>query len=102
MDTTATASRFSRSVTAEYHRRFGLFPHEAAGLRHLFRPRGRKNALVGVYDGEPGGFDVEGGRWQTVCEVHGSILSHETLALARDWARDPWFWCEGCQAHHDG
>lgn len=40
-------------------------------------------------------FDPAGGRWVTVCEDHGAICNHETLALAR--AHAPHCeWCEPC------
>lgn len=40
--------------------------------------------------------DVDGGRWQTVCEDHGYLISHQTLALARHHAPDPDGWCGIC------
>lgn len=40
-------------------------------------------AVVSLYDGEAAGMDTDGGRWQVVCEDHGTILSLETLAEAR-------------------
>lgn len=52
---------------------------------------------VSVYDGEAAGFDTYGGRWQTVCEDHGTIISHETKTLARSHAVRPDGWCEGCR-----
>jgi hypothetical protein len=66
-----------------------------AGLRRTYR-----NPLTGgwtsVYDGEPAGMDTEAGRWQTVCEEHGTICSHATKRLARAFGPRPEEWCEEC------
>lgn len=51
---------------------------------------------VGLYDGEPAGMDTSGGRWQTVCEEHGSICSHDTLEIASTFGPCPEEWCEDC------
>lgn len=53
-------------------------------------------ARVGLYDGVAAGMDTDGGRWQTVCEEHGHIISHRTLALARSFMPDVAEWCETC------
>jgi hypothetical protein len=39
---------------------------------------------------------ADGGRWQTVCEEHGGVISYETLAAAREFAPHPEEWCEYC------
>ena len=52
--------------------------------------------LVLVLDGEPAGLDTEGGRWQTICDDHGGICSHDTLALASSFASAPEQFCESC------
>ena len=66
-----------------------------AGLRRWY-----KNAItgghVGVYDGRESLDDTEAGRWQTVCEDHGSICSHATFDIARAFAVVPDEWCEDC------
>jgi hypothetical protein len=49
---------------------------------------------VGVYDGNMADMDTFSGRWQTICENHGTILSHKTLALALGHAREPESWCD--------
>jgi len=54
---------------------------------------------VGVYDGTEAGVDTAGGRWQTVCEDHGQICSHTTLADARWHGRRPAKWCEVCSGN---
>lgn len=68
-----------------------------AGLRQ-YRQARSSGAYIGVYDGEAAGMDTDAGRWQTVCENHGNIISHATLALARGHAVEPEEWCEGCAA----
>lgn len=66
-----------------------------AGLR-LTRPNPLlAGEWVSIYDAEPAGLDGEGGRWQTVCETHSTICSHETLALAKT-SLDPREFCEDC------
>jgi hypothetical protein len=66
-----------------------------AGLRYYTRARST-GTHVGVYDGIEAGMDTDGGRWQTVCEEHGEICSHETLQTARDFAPCPEEWCKHC------
>lgn len=58
--------------------------------------------LVVVVDGEAAGLDVEGGRWSTVCDDHGTVIAHDTLALAKSHAADPAGWCEECQEVEKG
>lgn len=43
------------------------------------------------YDG------IEHTRWYNVCEEHGFLVGHQTLALARSFASVPNEWCEACQ-----
>jgi hypothetical protein len=72
-----------------------------AGLRSYTRARS-VGSFVGVYDGIEAGLDVTAGRWQTICERHGCIISHETLALARANAPHPEEWCDvdgGCMGY---
>lgn len=68
-----------------------------AGLRRTYR-----NPLTGgwngVYDGEAAGMDTEAGRWQTVCEEHGTVISHATKRLAREFGPHAEEWCEECMA----
>lgn len=40
--------------------------------------------------------DRDSGKWETLCEEHGYLVCHDTLALARQWAAWP-TWCEECQ-----
>lgn len=81
----------------DYRTRFGLWPQQAAGLRVCRHARSTKT-LVSIYDGEPANLDTEAGRWQTVCETHGNICSHETFATAVSHLSQPEGWCEDCQA----
>jgi hypothetical protein len=68
-----------------------------AGLRQWRKCRST-GTMVGVYDGLAADMDTEAGRWQTVCEAHCTICSHDTLALALDHAAAPEGWCEECAA----
>lgn len=72
-----------------------------AGLRQYRKAR-ETGRYVGVYDGIEQGLDIDGGRWQTVCEDHGHIISHDTLATALAFAAHPLEWCESCVAIADG
>ena len=65
-----------------------------AGCRQLRRTR--QGAVVGVYHAGEAHLDDAGGSWVTVCEDHGVVVNHATLALARWHASDPIGWCEEC------
>jgi hypothetical protein len=66
-----------------------------AGLRSYAQARST-GTHVGIYDGIEADLDTDGGRWQTICEEHGGIISHLTIRLAREWAPHPEDWCEYC------
>lgn len=66
-----------------------------SGLRSWHKARST-GATVAVYDGTTAEMDTDAGRWQTVCETHGSVISHRTIALAKYHAAAPEEWCEGC------
>lgn len=71
-------------------------PRTAAGYRAHTHARST-GTLVLLVDGVEGGYDTDGGRWQTICEPHGGIISHETRAIAATWMRHPEEWCSECQ-----
>jgi hypothetical protein len=52
--------------------------------------------MVGVYNCEQADLDTDDGSWATVCEDHGSIVNHDTLATARSHASAPEGWCDEC------
>lgn len=52
--------------------------------------------LVGLYAADQADMDDSAGPWATVCEEHGHIVNHDTLALARTHLGDPTGWCEPC------
>lgn len=62
-----------------------------------YRVRRDSGHVVGVYDGEAAEMDTDAGRWQTVCEEHGTVISHATRAIACSHARSPLDWCEPCR-----
>ena len=68
---------------------------ERAGLRSYTRARST-GTHVGVYDGTEAGMDAAGGRWKTVCEEHGWIISHPYLYQALSVAPRPQEWCDAC------
>lgn len=78
---------------AERQRRADVF--RRPGCRHA-RYAYSNRRLIAVYDGEPQGFDTDGGRWQLVCEDHGWILSFPRLIDAVRWMPRPEEWCERC------
>lgn len=53
--------------------------------------------LVALYDGEQAGMDTFAGRWQTVCEDHGAVISHRTRRIAEAWLSHPDEWCDVCK-----
>lgn len=79
-----------------YKARSGIEPSEAAGLVQLRRPRQNRHTLIGIYDAAEAGME-EGGGYATVCELHSTLVIHETRALAEHHASDPFGWCEPCR-----
>lgn len=71
-----------------------------AGLREWRRSQ-ITGHQYGLYDGIEAGLDTEGGRWQTVCEDHGAICSHQTLRTAQHHLNGG-EWCEQCVAEQLG
>jgi hypothetical protein len=70
-----------------------------AGCRYAAKARST-GTLVLVLHGEEAGLDTDDGRqpWSTVCDDHGTVCCHQTLALARSHAACPEGWCEECMA----
>lgn len=65
------------------------------------RNRRATGTVVTIYRAADAGLDSAGGDWATVCEDHGAICNHETLAMAR--AHAPYGeWCEDCNAARYG
>jgi len=54
-------------------------------------------AHIGVYRCEQAG--LVGDEWATVCEDHGRMMTHTTLADAHYHAPMPEQWCADCRAH---
>lgn len=58
--------------------------------------------LVGVYHAEQAGIDSDPENpWVTVCEEHGSIVTHRTLAMAMSQLPDPSEFCEDCREEEE-
>jgi len=55
-------------------------------------------ALIGLYHAGQAGMNADAGAWATVCEDHGTVVSHARLADARAWMAEPSIWCEGCRS----
>lgn len=73
-------------------------PTDHAGLRSWRRAKAT-GTHVGVYNGDEAGLDTDGGEapWSTICDEHGGIASHFTLADAEHHAGKPEQWCPVCQ-----
>ena len=93
MTATATDRRAALRAAATAARR-AAWPANA-GLIDYRKVRST-GTHVGIYDGEQSGMDTSGGRWQTVCEEHSTIISHTTRKLAFWHAPCPEEWCERC------
>ena len=92
----AFANALERAIRPPRKHRPGYRPQpDYAGLRHWARAQST-GTYVGIYDGIEAGMDTAAGRWQTVCDDHGRIISHRTLELARRHAPCPEEWCEVC------
>ncbi len=61
----------------------------------------RKNKITKgynvLYDAEKQGLDSDGGKWATVCEVHGEICNHEDLITATYFLPNSLNWCQTCR-----
>lgn len=68
-----------------------------AGLK-VQRYNRRTKSCFTVYDGIAANMDTSGGRWQVVCDKHGSILSVATRKQAERDAAQPEQFCEQCRA----
>jgi hypothetical protein len=71
-----------------------------ADLRYLHTTTSRQtHRPVTTGHAEDLGLDPCGGdcKWYNVCDDHGSIVGHRTLALARSFAAVPVEWCEDCR-----
>lgn len=76
-------------------------PAKSAGLRSTVW-HAERETWVSLYDGRAEGLDTSDGRWQVVCERHGSILTVATLRTAQlDVHGDPAEFCEGCREGRD-
>ena len=57
----------------------------------------RQRRIVGVYDAEQMGESDDGGKWVTVCEMHGSLVFHSTRDAAEAVASHPEEFCDDCR-----
>lgn len=73
---------------------------EYAGYRRHSVARSTGTTVV-LLDGIDAELDTSGGRWQTVCDPHGTVCSHDTHDLARSFMSVPEQWCETCQLLYD-
>lgn len=72
-----------------------LYPAETRLTERRCRATGTHVALVYDYDADPTQ------PWETICDDHGGVCSHETRALAEGWLSHPDEWCEDCM-HGEG
>lgn len=57
----------------------------------------RTGTTVTLYDAREAGLDPSEGRWRTVCEDHGSMVTYSTKSNAAAHLSRPEEWCEGCR-----
>jgi hypothetical protein len=84
-------------ILCEEHYRYDpatILAHNA-GAR-ISRRCQHTGTTVTLYDGIAAELDTAGGRWQTVCEQHGTICSHQRYREARDLLLHPEEWCADC------
>ena len=79
----------NEKVTPENFREF-------PGYRACKRSRST-GSIISVVDGVKQDLDVSGGRWYTICEDHGTTISHGSLTLAVSHSAEPEGWCEACR-----
>jgi hypothetical protein len=70
--------------------RTAIHEDETTFIRRRARSTGTTVALVYNYGGDPEQ------PWETICETHGGVCSHETRASASSWLSHPEEWCEDC------
>lgn len=86
-------------TTADRYRALhGIDPSDAAGLVQVRTAR-QTGRVVGVYNALVAGMEESG--WASVCEVHGTLVVHETRALATAHAADPCGWCHRCRTQEE-
>jgi hypothetical protein len=101
MEVTAAARRAYRVVLGQEPEPTGPRQYAANGIKGCVEQRrSRKTGLlIGVYHTEQAGMDPDAGPWATVCESHGQITCHPSLAIAKSHAGDPTGWCEICNGN---
>ncbi|KWT98023.1 MULTISPECIES: hypothetical protein [unclassified Variovorax] len=67
----------------------------------LQRESRKTGHLVGLYSAAQADLDESGGPWATICEAHGHVVNHPTLALAKAHLGDPTGWCETCMEEEE-
>lgn len=71
-----------------------------AGERARCKNRQTKTTIV-LLDGIEGEMDISNGRWQTLCNEHSNICSHQTLKQAKLFMSSPLDWCATCQVNFE-
>lgn len=82
----------------------GVREYSHAGLSGCVQQQRARSTgtLVGVYHGPQASIEVAPEQpWVSVCEEHGVLAAHSTLALAKYHAADPAGWCEECSLAGD-
>lgn len=68
-----------------------------AGIVKRSRNRETGTTIL-LVDRELSGAPDDGNRWETICEQHATVCSHETRTVAESFMPVPTEWCEDCQA----
>jgi hypothetical protein len=67
-----------------------LYESETVLIRRRVRATGTHVSLIYSWDADP---DQP---WETVCEEHGGVCSHQSRAVATSFMSCPDEWCEDC------
>lgn len=105
-ETVKLAKRQRLVLTRHDHPAGGMCPGAyTTPTRHPYRrTRARSTGTVIITcHGDDEDLDVTTeGPWYNICDEHGQLCSHTTLALARSFAAAPEEWCSDCREKLDG
>lgn len=79
-----------------------IFADRRAGIVARRRNRETGTTILLIDSQLTDEFDSFAGRWQTICDEHGTICSHETRAVAESFMAVPSEWCHVCGEHERG
>jgi hypothetical protein len=94
---TTTLTVRERAPSPNQRRATGQWLNGVPGLVQSRKAR-TTGTVVGVYDSLAQGIESDPDLpWSTVCEDHGSVVSHHALRDALSWAAHSDGWCDDCR-----